>query len=210
MITKKIKLVNVVQVMLFRRILPCQRWAFNLWEFDAPNTRHCKSSLTRRTKTPERCCSRPAKFPPTSEDRGLSARRQANAEYVATAERIDCPAPLPEDPADELPTEMLAPAPYQVPEKKAKKKAMGTRRSSRRNVVPDSSSEDTEAHYSNDNEEEEENPLPENKGGGKKRKATLSGEAEGSKKGRTLPPDHSTTAAYSEEWLPRGKPLARS
>ena len=35
MISKKIKLVNVVQVMLFRRILPCQTRAFNLWEFDA-------------------------------------------------------------------------------------------------------------------------------------------------------------------------------
>ena len=34
MISKKIKLVNVVQVMLFRRILPCQRRDFNLWEFD--------------------------------------------------------------------------------------------------------------------------------------------------------------------------------
>ena len=34
MISKKIKLVNVVQVMLFRRILPCQRWVCNLWEFD--------------------------------------------------------------------------------------------------------------------------------------------------------------------------------
>ena len=34
MISKKIKLVNVVQVMLFRRILPCQRRAFHLWEFD--------------------------------------------------------------------------------------------------------------------------------------------------------------------------------
>ncbi len=31
---KKVKLVNVVQVMLFRRILPCQRRAFSLWEFD--------------------------------------------------------------------------------------------------------------------------------------------------------------------------------
>ena len=30
---KKIKLVNVVQVMLVRRILPCQRRVFNLWEF---------------------------------------------------------------------------------------------------------------------------------------------------------------------------------
>ena len=34
MISKKIKLVNMVQVMLFRRILPCQRRTFNLWEFD--------------------------------------------------------------------------------------------------------------------------------------------------------------------------------
>ena len=34
MMSKKIKLVNVVQVMLFRRILPCQRRAFNLWGFD--------------------------------------------------------------------------------------------------------------------------------------------------------------------------------
>ena len=29
-----LKLVNVVQVMLIRRILPCQQRAFNLWEFD--------------------------------------------------------------------------------------------------------------------------------------------------------------------------------
>ena len=32
--SKKINLVNMVQVMLFHRILPCQRRAFNLWEFD--------------------------------------------------------------------------------------------------------------------------------------------------------------------------------
>ena len=132
-------------------------------------------------------------------------------DYVATSERIDYPAPVPEDPADELLIEMLASAPYEVPEKKAKKKATGTRRSSRRNVVSDSLSEDTKAHSSNDNEEEEkENPRPKNEGG-KKRKATLSREAEGSKKGRTLPLDHSTTTAYSEEeWLPRGEPQAKS
>ena len=106
---------------------------------------------------------------------------------------------------------MLFPAPYDVPEKKAKKKATGTRKSLRRKVVSDSSSEDTEVHSSNDNEEEEdENPLPQTEGE-RKRKAAPSGEAEGSKKGRTLPPDHSITAAYSkEEWLPRAKPLAKS
>ena len=34
MISKKIKLINVVQVMLLCRILPCQRRVCNLWEFD--------------------------------------------------------------------------------------------------------------------------------------------------------------------------------
>ena len=47
--------------------------------------------------------------------------------------------------------------------------------------------------------------------GDRKKKAAPSGEAKGSKKGRTLLPDYSTTAAYSdEEWLPRGKPQVRS
>ena len=103
---------------------------------------------------------------------------------------------------------MLVLVPYEVPEKKA----TGTRKSLRRKVVLDSSSEDTELHSSSDNEEEEEeeNPLPQIEGE-KKRKAAPSGEAEGSKKGRTLPPDHSTTAAYNdEEWLPRDKPLSKS
>ena len=130
---------------------------------------------------------------------------------MATAERINYPAPLPEDPATDLLTEMLFLAPYDVPEKKARNKGTGTRKSLRRKVVWDSSSEDTEAHSSNDNEEEEEeekNPLPQT--GGDKRKASAAEEAEGTKKGRTLPPDHSTTAAYSdEEWLPRDKPLAK-
>ena len=31
---KNIKLVNIVQVMLVHRILPCQHRACNLWEFD--------------------------------------------------------------------------------------------------------------------------------------------------------------------------------
>ena len=34
MTSKKLKLVNIVQVMLIRRILPCQQRDFNLWEFD--------------------------------------------------------------------------------------------------------------------------------------------------------------------------------
>ena len=34
LVNKKLRLVNVVQVMLVRRILPCQERAFNLWEFN--------------------------------------------------------------------------------------------------------------------------------------------------------------------------------
>ena len=96
-------------------------------------------------------------------------------------------------------TGLLVPAPYVVPEKKGKKKATGTRRSSRRQA--DSSHEDEE-------EKKEASPPT---GGEKKRKASPTGEAEGSKKGRTLPPDFSTnTGDGDEEWPSRAKPLARS
>ena len=75
-------------------------------------------------------------------------------------EQIDCPAPLPEDPADALLTEMLVPAPYEVPEKKA----TGTRKGLRRKVISDSSSENTEAHSSHENEEEEDESSPPSRG----------------------------------------------
>ena len=102
---------------------------------------------------------------------------------------------------------MLFPAPYEVPEKKAKKKAAGTRKGLRRKVISDSSSENTKAHSSHKNEEEEE----ESSGGGQEKEGRPIREAEGSKKGRTLLPDGSTAAAISdEEWLPRDKTLAKS
>ena len=55
--------------------------------------------------------------------------------------QINCPALLPEDPADARLTGLLAPAPHVVPEKKAKKKATGTRNSSRFQVLPDDESD---------------------------------------------------------------------
>ena len=122
--------------------------------------------------------------------------------------QINCPAPLPEDTAGALLTEMLTPAPYKVPEKT--KKAKGTRKSSRRQASSDSSSDNSATHSSPEDEEEEEDAPP-SVGGDKKRKAAPTGEAEGSKKGRTLLPDYSTTAAEGEdEWLLRAKPLAKS
>ena len=63
-----------------------------------------------------------------------------NQEYVETAKWIDCLTPLPEGPADALLMEMLVPAPYKVLEKKAEKKATGTRKGLRCKVAPDASS----------------------------------------------------------------------
>ena len=124
---------------------------------------------------------------------------------METSEQINCPAPLPKDPADALLTEMRTPAPYEVLENT--KKAKATRKSSWRQVVLDSSSESTEVHSSHENEEEEEESSLPPAGGDKKRKVAPLGEAEGSKKGRTLLPDCSTVATFSdEEWLPRDKP----
>ena len=117
---------------------------------------------------------------------------------METAEQINYPAPLPKDTANALLTEMLTPAPYKVP-KKTKKKAKGTRKSSRRQVVSDSSSDNTETPSSRENEEKEDEDSPPPAGGDKKRKAAPTGEAKGSKKGRTLLPDCSTTATDDED-----------
>ena len=128
---------------------------------------------------------------------------------METSGQINCPAPLPEDTVGALLTEMLTPAPYKVPEKT--KKAKGTRKSSRRQVLSDSSSDNSATHSSHEDEEEEEEDAPPLVGGDKKRKAAPTGEAEGSKKGRTLLPDSSNTATEGEdEWLPRAEPLGRS
>ena len=80
MVDKNIKLVYVIQVMLFRRILPCQRQTCYLWEFDPAKhqtllelfgTTHedIWKVLFKAGETP----------PPTTEDRGLSLKSQANS-----------------------------------------------------------------------------------------------------------------------------------
>ena len=124
---------------------------------------------------------------------------------METSGQINCPAPLPEDTADALLTEMLTLAPYKVPEKT--KKAKGTRKSSRHQVLSDSSSDNSMTHSSPEDEEEDEDAPP--PVGGKGRPPQLG--AQGSKKGRTLLSNYSITAAEGEdEWLLRAKPLAKS
>ena len=119
------------------------------------------------------------------------------------AKLLISPAPMPEDPADARLTGLLVPAPHVVPEKKAKKVGTGTRKSSRNQVSDD------EAESSPEDEEEEEDSLPEE--GERKRKASPIGEAEGSKRGRTIPPDSfANTTVGEDEWPPRARRPARS
>mgnify|MGYP000857507085 CR=1 FL=1 len=80
-------------------------------------------------------------------------------DWVAIAEQIDCPAPLPEDPESPLLTKMLFPAPYEVPEKKAKKTATGTRDGLQRKGASDMMSEDTETNSFTEDDDEEEKEI---------------------------------------------------
>ena len=144
MVDKNIKLVNVIQVMLFRRILPCQSRTCNLWEFDPASPRTLQRFFGTTHEDIWKLLFKAQKsWPKTTEDLGLECTHSAtpvsflitlicrSKEYTELsilptgldeeAERIRCPAPLPEDPAIPLLTRMLVPAPYQAPEKKAKK-----------------------------------------------------------------------------------------
>ena len=110
-------------------------------------------------------------------------------DWMERAKRIQCPAPLPEEPVIPRLAKMLVPAPYKAPEKKAKKKAKGAKSGPRRKGTSDVTSEDDEAHSSvpedngeEEEEEEENNPPPEERK--KKRAASTILEAEAPKKGK--------------------------
>ena len=153
MVDKNIKLVNVIQVMLFRRILPCQSRTCNLWEFDPAKHQTLQQFFGSTHEEIWKVLFKAGEMPlPMTEDRGLSLKRQANPvssfnvfkaypllayfekkpklsylcfqAWIKIAEGINCSAPLPEDQEFPLLTKMLFPAPYEVPEKTAKKAAV--------------------------------------------------------------------------------------
>ena len=79
MTSKKIKLVNVVQVMLFRRILPCQRRAFDLWEFDSAKHQTLRELYDMMHEDVWRVLFKGVEVPPSlTEDRRLNAKRRTN------------------------------------------------------------------------------------------------------------------------------------
>ena len=113
--------------------------------------------------------------------------------WTKKAERIRCPAPLPEEPAIPLLAKMLVPAPYQAPEKKAK----GARSGLHRKGASDVMSEDIETHSSTAEDDDE----------GKEEEGGLHLEAEASKKGKLSRTDNfAWVIDSSPELRPRDKP----
>ena len=79
MITKKIKLVNVIQVMLIRRVLPCQRRNCYLWEFDPAKHQMLLELFGMTHEDVWKVLFKVSKVPPPMiEDRGLSSKRRVN------------------------------------------------------------------------------------------------------------------------------------
>ena len=75
---KKLKLVNVVQVMLVHWILPCQRRGFNMWEFDPAQHQTLSKLLDTTYEDVWKVLFKGAEAPTSAtKDRGYSARRPA-------------------------------------------------------------------------------------------------------------------------------------
>ena len=85
MVSKKLKLVNVVQVMLIRRILPCQQRAFKLWDFDLAQHQTLRKLFDTTYEDAWKVLFKGAEAPASViEDRGFSSRRRANEVSYST------------------------------------------------------------------------------------------------------------------------------
>ena len=79
--------------MLFCRILPCQQWDFNLWEFNPAQHQTLSKLFDTTHKDVWRVLFKGAEVPPSlTEDRGLSAKRSANP--VSSVHLVGCLFPI--------------------------------------------------------------------------------------------------------------------
>ena len=77
---KNIELVNVVQVMLVRRILPCQHRACNLWEFDPAKNQTLRELYGSSHKDIWKVLFESGKsWPDSAEDHGYQLSRPASS-----------------------------------------------------------------------------------------------------------------------------------
>ena len=79
MVDKNIELVNVIQVMLVRRILPCQSRTCHLWESDPAEHQTLQQFFGTTHEDIWKVIFKANEVPPPiTEDHGLSAKRPAN------------------------------------------------------------------------------------------------------------------------------------
>ena len=76
MLGKNVGLTNVVQIMLFHRILPCQRWTSPMWEFNLEGPRTVKHFFGLKLEEMRKLFfGQKVECPDTTEDAGLSCNR---------------------------------------------------------------------------------------------------------------------------------------
>jgi len=79
LVNKPVRLVNIIQVMLVRRILPCQQRDFNLWEFDPAQHQTLRRLFDTTYEDAWKVLFKGAEAPASaSEDRGYSSQRHAS------------------------------------------------------------------------------------------------------------------------------------
>ena len=79
LVDKRLKLVNVVQVMLILQILPCQRRGFNMWEFDPAQHQTLSGLFDTTYEDAWKVLLKGAKAAASAtEDRGFSSQRPAS------------------------------------------------------------------------------------------------------------------------------------
>src|SRR4051812_26625495 len=79
LVNEPIRLVNIVQVMLVRRILPCQQRDFTLWEFDPAQHQTLSRLFDTTYEDVWKVLTKGAESPASaSQDRGYSSQRNAS------------------------------------------------------------------------------------------------------------------------------------
>ena len=79
MVNKDVKLVDIVQVMLVRLVLPCQRRACNLWEYDPAEHQTLRELYGSSNKDIWKVLFKSGKpWPGSAEDRGYQLSRSTS------------------------------------------------------------------------------------------------------------------------------------
>ena len=79
MVTKDIKLIDVIQVMLIRKILPCQRRSRPLWEFNSKKHQTLKRLFETSHEGPWKLLFKGNEKPPaTDSDHGYNCKHPAS------------------------------------------------------------------------------------------------------------------------------------